>query len=41
MPVHIPNKIYELKKNGEWKALNDLIRESMLGGAEEAWKVIR
>ena len=33
-------KIYELKKNGEWKALNDLIRESMLGGAEEAWKVI-
>ena len=33
-------KIYELKKNGEWKALNDLIRESMPGGAEEAWKVI-
>lgn len=33
-------RIYKLKKNGEWKALNDLIRESMPGGAEEAWKVI-
>lgn len=33
-------KIYELKSAGQWKALNELIRESMLGGAEEAWNTI-